>query len=301
MPELRHLRTFVAVAEDLSFTRAAERLHLGQQAVSKSVAQLERELGVALLERTTHDVRLTAAGEALLNAGRGAVAAADAAFALAREVGGGLSGRVRVGVTPAVGTGDREELARVLREGAPDLSVSIREVRPGEIGPLLRRRELDFVLARSAPADDALDSAPLRPTPVVLCVPAGHRLATAASVRLAQLDGERLLAWSPLGTPYTDLLVTRLAAAGARVEPVEARVTGDPTLAELTELGAVALVPAGWPPSAGIVQLEVQDDVTLPLLVLWPIGRASAAVRRTRDGMSRGQRSLSSEAIAGSG
>ena len=300
MPELRHLRAFVMVAEQLSFTRAAERLHLGQQAVSKTVAQLERELGVALLERTTHDVRLTPAGEALLGAGREAVAAADAAFALAQEVGGGLSGRVRVGVTPAVGAGDREELARVLREGAPDLSVSIREVRPGEIGPLLRGRELELVLARSAPADDALDSAPLRPTPVVLCVPAGHRLADAASVRLAQLDGERLLTWSPLGTPYTDLLVTRLAAAGARVESVEARVTGDPTLAELTELGAIALVSAGWPRSAGIAQVAVEDDVTLPLLVLWPIGRASAAVRRTREGMST-QRSLSSAAIAGSG
>ena len=293
MPELRHLRAFVAVAEDLSFTRAAERLHLGQQAVSKTVAQLERELGVALLERTTHDVRLTAAGEALLAAGRDAVTAADAAFALAQEVGGGLSGRVRAGVTPAVGAVDREELTRVLREGAPDLSVSIREVRPGEIGTLLRNRDLDLVLARAVPSGDALDSAPLRPTPVVLCVPAGHRLAALESVRVAQLDGERLLTWSPLGTPYTDLLVNRLAASGARVEAVEARVTGDPTLPELGELDAVALVPAGWPPADGIAQLALQDDVSLPLLVLWPIGRASAAVRRTREGMS-GQRSLSS-------
>src|SRR3954470_14680986 len=189
MPELRHLRAFVAVAQDLSFTRAAERLHLGQQAVSKTVAQLERELGVALLERTTHDVRLTPAGEALLRAGRDAVAAADAAFALAREIGSGLSGGVRAGVTPAVGPGAREELARVLREGAPNLSVAIREVRPGEIGSLLRGRDLDLVLALSAPLDDALDSAPLRPTPVVLCVPAGHRLAAAASVRLGGVRG----------------------------------------------------------------------------------------------------------------
>ena len=62
MPELRQLRAFVAVAQELNFTRAAERLHLGQQAVSKSVRQLERELGVTLLERTTREVRLTAAG-----------------------------------------------------------------------------------------------------------------------------------------------------------------------------------------------------------------------------------------------
>src|SRR4051794_30070120 len=150
MPELRQLRTFVAVAEELSFTRAAQRLHLAQQAVSKSVAQLERELGVELLERTTREVRLTAAGAALLEAGRPALAAADAAFARAREVGGGLSGTVRVGVSPAIGPDDREEVVRVLRDGAPELSVRVTEVRPADMGRLLRAREIDLVLTRSS-------------------------------------------------------------------------------------------------------------------------------------------------------
>ena len=82
MPELRQLRAFVAVAEELNFTRAAERLHLAQQAVSKSVGQLERELGVELLERTTREVRLTAGRRRAARAGgRDALAAADAAFA----------------------------------------------------------------------------------------------------------------------------------------------------------------------------------------------------------------------------
>jgi DNA-binding transcriptional LysR family regulator len=124
VPELRHLRAFVAVAEELNFTRAAERLHLGQQAVSKSVGQLEGELGVRLLVRTTREVRLTPAGEALLEDGRRALAAADAAFARARDVGGDVSGTVRVGVSPAVSPAEREEVGRALREGAPGLSVS---------------------------------------------------------------------------------------------------------------------------------------------------------------------------------
>src|SRR5512145_2714275 len=101
MPDLRQLRTFVAVAEELNFTRAAERLHLAQQAVSKSVRQLEGQLGVELLERTTREVHLTEAGAALLESGREALAAADAAFSRARDVGLGLSGTVRVGLTPA--------------------------------------------------------------------------------------------------------------------------------------------------------------------------------------------------------
>src|ERR671911_2509030 len=97
VPDLRQLRAFVAVAEELNFTRAAERLHMAQQAISKSVRQLEAELGVELLERTTREVRLTEAGAALLEAGRDVLRAADAAFARAREVGAGLSGTVRLG------------------------------------------------------------------------------------------------------------------------------------------------------------------------------------------------------------
>jgi DNA-binding transcriptional LysR family regulator len=287
VPDLRQLRTFVALAEELSFTRAAERLFVGQQAVSKSVRQLERELGVELVERTTHDVRLTSAGTALLEAGRPALAAADAAFEAAREAGQGLTGTIRVGVSPAVSPLDRQEVVDVLRRGAPDVSVSLLEVRPRDVRRLLRARELDLVLARTSDDAHDVDSAALRPTPAVLCVPAGHRLAGGDPVALAQLDGERLLTWSPRGTAFTDLLLTRLAAAGAQVESVESRVTGSTGLAELAERDAVALMPAGWPPADDVAQVALADDVTLPLLVLWPTGAPSAAVRRVREGMTR--------------
>jgi DNA-binding transcriptional LysR family regulator len=282
MPELRQLRTFVAVAEALNFTRAAERLQLGQQAVSKSVRQLERELGIALLERTTREVRLTPAGTALLEAGREALAAADQAFARAQAVGRALAGTVRIGVTPAIGPATREEVARVLRDEAPDVSVSFHEVRPGEVRQLLRDRTVELVLARTSPSAPDVDSASLRPSPVELFVPAGHRLANATAARLAELDGERLLTWSRPGTPYTDLLVTRLQAAGARVEPVQSPITGGGEPPDLTETGAVALMPAGWPTGEHNERLTVEDDISLPLLVLWPTGMPSPAVLRLR-------------------
>jgi DNA-binding transcriptional LysR family regulator len=288
VPELRQLRAFVAVAEELHFTRAAERLHLGQQAVSKTIAQLEAELGVALLERTTREVRLTAAGAALLASGRDALAAADAAFEAARTVGRGLTGTVRVGVSPAISQAEREEAIRVLRSGAPELSVAVHEVRPGDMGQLLRDRVVDLVLTRTARTGPEIDSAALRPTPAALFLPFGHRLAGATAVRLAELDGDRLMTWSAPGTPFTDLLVDRLAAAGARVEPVTARVTGGggAGLPELAEAGAFALLPAGTPPGDGNVRVPLADDVTLPLLVLWPMGAPSPAVDRVRAGMA---------------
>jgi DNA-binding transcriptional LysR family regulator len=286
VPDLRQLRTFVAVAEERNFTRAASRLHLAQQAVSKSVAQLERELGVDLLERTTREVRVTAAGAALLASGREALAAADRAFATAREVGRGLVGTVRVGASPAVGPAVLQEVANVLRDGAPDLSVSVLEVRPRDIPRLLRDRELDFVLARTYGGAPEVDSAALRPTPAWLAVPADHPLADSGEVTLGQLDGERLLTWSPAGTPFTDLLVARLAAGGAEVELVESRITGAPSLTQLSEQRAVAVMPEGFAAPPGVVAVPFRDEITLPLLVLWPAGAPSAAVERIRAGMT---------------
>jgi DNA-binding transcriptional LysR family regulator len=286
VPELRQLRAFVAVAEELNFTRAAERLHLAQQAVSKSVRQLERELGVALLERTTREVRLTAAGRALLDSGRDAVVSADAAFEHARKVGRGVSGTVRIGITPAVGARVRNEVARALLDDAPDLLVSFHEVRPGEVPGKLRDHVVDVVLARTERGARGVDSAALRPSPVELLVPHGHRLAGATGVRLAELNGERLLTWSAPGTPFTDLLVDRLAAAGAQVDPVQARVLGSEQPPDLTETDAVALMPAGSPTGEHNVRLPIDDEISLPLLVLWPAGRPPPAVERLRKAMA---------------
>ena len=285
MPELRHLRAFAAVAQELNFTRAAERLHIGQQAVSKTVRQLERELGVRLLERTTREVRLTPAGLALLDGATRAIDAADAAFARAREVGRGTGGTVRVGATPAVSAGEREAIVRALRADAPELSVSFHDLRPREVRDALRSGDVEVVVARTAAAADGLASAPLRPTPAELRVPAGHRLSGGDPVALADLDGERMLAWSPPGTAYTDMLLATLAAAGAEVTLVEARVTGAATLIDLADAGAVALVPAGSPDTAGTVAVPIAEDVRLPFIALWRAGSEPAAVRRLRAAM----------------
>jgi hypothetical protein len=142
------------------------------------------------------------------------------------------------------------------------------------------------VLAHTSRGEPEVDSASLRPEPVVLVVPEGHRLAGRASVRLAELDGERLLVRSPVGTPFTDLLLDRLAAAGARVEPVEARGTGAMSFDELGTTASIALRAVDSPPVSGVVEVALEDDVSLPLVLLWRAGAPSAAVRRVRAAMS---------------
>lgn len=283
MADLRELRVFVAVAEHLSFTRAAEHLGISQQTVSKTVRELERELGVELLERTTREVRLAPAGAALLDPGRAALAQAATAFDAARAVGAGHAGLVRVGVTPAVGPQDRLDVVRVLRRGS-DRSVTLRDLRPGDLHLSLRDHDVDVALACVNGISGAwVDRAELRPTQMDVHVLAGHPLAATGVARLADFDGERLLTASAPGTPYTDLLLSRFAQAGARVTHVEARVTGGAQLlTELDATEAIAAMPAGTQPPQGVCRVAV-PGFTMPLTLLWPVGRPTAAVLRLRE------------------
>jgi DNA-binding transcriptional LysR family regulator len=288
MPDLRQLRAFVAVAEQLSFTRAAEVLHLQQQTVSKSIRGLEAELGVELLRRTTREVHLTDAGHALLESGRAALAATDAAFARAQQVGTGSLGRVRVAVSPVIGASDREDVVRALRADGDDVSVAFLPVRPAELGQMLREGELDLALIRASGADDPrLHRAALRPTPAVVCLPSDHRLAGCETLTVADFDGERLLLPSPPGTPFTDLLLSWFAAAGASVTPVESRITGSPgmILAQLRAERAFTIRPIGTELPDGVVAIPLAE-VALPLQLVWPAGLPSAAVHRLRAAMA---------------
>jgi len=289
MPELRELRAFIAVAEQLSFTRAAETLHLTQQTVSKIIRDFEHELGVELLQRTTREVRVTPAGAALLESGRQALWLAEAAFDQAREVGHGRAGTIRIGVSPAVGPTDRAEVVQALRRDHPELSVSLHDLRPGDLHLSFRSREVDFVLTRASGAQDpTLHHAELRPTAMDICVPADHPLANKKTLRLGEITGERLLTASAPGTPYTELVLTRFAEAGATVTPIEAHVTGGAALlTELHSQNAIAVMPTGTPTPPEVVSIPV-EDFTLPLLILWPAGLPPAPIQQLRHAMAAG-------------
>lgn len=286
MPDLRHLRAFVAVAEQLSFTQAAELLHLQQQTVSKTVRDLELELGVELLERTTREVRVTPAGTALIGPAKEALRSAEAAFEAARAIGTGRAGTIRIGVTPAIGAEDRLDVVRALRSEGGDISVSLRDLRPGDLHRSLLEREVDIALTHvSGTEDPNLHHTELRSTPMQIYLLATHELSVQPRVRLADLDGERLLTASPAGTPYTELVISRFAEAGAVVTTVESHVTGGSAM--LTELGsadAIAVMPAGAITPEGVVAVPV-EGLEMPLFLLWPAGLPPRVVQLLRDRM----------------
>jgi DNA-binding transcriptional LysR family regulator len=195
--ELRHLRYFVAVAEELNFRRAAERLRLAQPALSAQIRNLEAELNVRLFERTTRSVLLTPTGQVFLKEARGILGAASHAEQLVRKAEHGLVGTLRVGViTPAMGP----FLANVLRhfhQKYPGVQLSLSALTSSEQLRRLRANELDVGLLRAPAISSELDFRFIEQAPQLLAAPAGHRLAKKRRIEWKDLDGEGLVMIHP--------------------------------------------------------------------------------------------------------
>lgn len=197
--ELRQLRYFVVLGEELHFRRAAERLHLAQPALSQAIKRLERALGTRLLERTTRTVVLTPAGEAFLPEARLAVFHADRAVAAARRHTQASGATVRLGFVSALATAFAPLVARRFYERQPDADLRLAELTKRAQLEALGTGELDVALVYGddETTSNGFVSEVLRDEPLYVAVPAGHRLAERSSVRLEELAREPWIAIAP--------------------------------------------------------------------------------------------------------
>jgi DNA-binding transcriptional LysR family regulator len=246
--ELRHLATFVAVAEEGSFTRASGRLHVVQSAVSAGVRTLERELGAPLFDRTTHQVELTDAGQALLPEARATLAAARAAREAVDQVRGGLRGTVTLGImqADARGTINTARLLAAFRAEHPDVELRARQANSDEMAAQVRDGRLDFAfLALPSRRATGLQLTPLGREPMPLAVHDGHRLAGRAEVELAATTEETFADGPP--TFGTRIAVDRAFAAAGLQRRVALEVNDTPTLIDFVRHGlAAAFLPTSF-------------------------------------------------------
>ncbi|WAL68761.1 LysR family transcriptional regulator [Amycolatopsis cynarae] len=261
--ELRALRYFVTVAEELHFGRAAERLGIVQPAVSQQIARLERELGVRLLDRSPRTVRLTEAGRRVLGSAREALAAAERVRTAANKPGH----RVRIGTTP--GLGHRLERGiDALREHNPSFEVVLVELPVGARIEALRNGELDLALARGQVSAAGLRIVPAWSEPLRVLLSAHHPAATRDVIGLAELEACPLRIPSrDCDAPLHDAVITALHEAGLR--PRFGRPTGtiENTLIELgTDPRSWSILPADLIPralSARVHAIPVAPEVTV--------------------------------------
>ena len=263
--ELRQLRYFVAVAEELHFGRAAERLHMSQSPLSRAIRELERELGVVLFTRTTRRVELTPAGIALLGRARRAIAEVDLAVEEARAA---AEPAPAIGFMPL----SRGPAARIADAVAPGLEVRLEE---GVTPELLRRvagQELAAAAVLEMPAAQrqGVRVDPLRDEPLLAALPADHRYAGAQAIPLAAFTQECvLLPREQLGGAFNAWLRAVVRAAGFALDRTLQTMSApwDRRMLPVAEGEAVSAVVAEWvrEPIAGVATVPFDPPLSLPI------------------------------------
>ncbi|MFF8847931.1 LysR substrate-binding domain-containing protein [Streptomyces sp. NPDC015127] len=281
--ELRHLRYFAAVAETRHFGKAAESLHMAQPPLSQAIRRLETELGVELFTRTTRQVALTRAGEVFRTDVERILKAVDEAVARVERFTSGVEGVLRFGLTGSASYRQLPALARLVQREMPHVMMEVHTemLTPAQELGLIERR-LDIGVLRPPIRREGIAHRLLADEPLIVAVPEEHWLAEADSIRVEQLRHEDFIMYgATLGSVVNDAVVRSCLAAG--FYPHRAY--------EITETSAaLALVAAGLgiavlpdsirsAPREGVVCKEVEDALTVPLVLAWRADDDSPLVR----------------------
>ena len=215
--ELRHLRYFLAVAQELNFTRAAQRLHIAQPPLTQQIKALEAELGVILIDRSTYRISLTEAGRAFAAEVARILGDVRHAVLVAKRAARSAAGHVRVGFTESASFNPRVTSAlRRFRSARPDVEVSLEEHQSTELASALREDRLDAAFLRPPlKTEEGLTLHLLEEEEMVVAIPSGHRLARRKRIDLRELVGEPFILYPRSVRPgLADAVVAACEKAG---------------------------------------------------------------------------------------
>jgi DNA-binding transcriptional LysR family regulator len=191
--DLRRLTYFVAVAEELHFGRAAVRLDIAQPPLSRQIAQFETDLGVLLFDRSRSQIRLTQAGEVLLERAHDILDRIEQTEREVKRIGEGMSGRLRVAFVGSATYGVLPDAIKAFRAAFPDVELALSAMNNAELKRSLIRREIDIAVARPSLDDEELKSEPLHHEPLILAVPASSPILQEPAIRLSALKNETFI------------------------------------------------------------------------------------------------------------
>jgi len=273
--DLRRLHHFLAVVDHGTFTRAAEVLHLSQQALSSSIRQLETELRTQLFRREGRRIALTEAGLALVREARPLLAAARTVGMHVRSAG---QPAWVVGHTPALSGAEAYAVIEPAVDAYPNVSFTLRQMYPGDLEDGIRNGSVQLGLRRGvAPVGD-LSGAVVAYHRVRAAVTASHPLARFAEIDIADLREHRLALWAPPGASYySDFLMSACRRAGFEPDYIVSRVQGAATVAAPLTTGAVSLVTtdAGPAMSGRVLVIELTPPLLVPVQAMWQLHTVS--------------------------
>lgn len=279
--ELRHLRYFVALAEELHFGRAARRLRIAQPPLSRQIRDLETELEAPLFTRNRRGVALTAAGETLLVRARDVLGAVERAVVDTKRATRGELGSIAIGYVSSVAYSGLGSMLRAFRTRCPSVYVRVRQLPPTEQLRALRAREIDVGLLRVPFDDTGVETAVIRRETLVAAIPTGHPLAAKSRIAIGDLAREPFVLFPRSASPpFHDYVIALCQKAG--FSPQIAYEAPHVDLLSLVSAGfGVSIVPSATRDSrrSGIEIRPIVGSPRADLVVAWRAGDDGATVR----------------------
>jgi DNA-binding transcriptional LysR family regulator len=271
--ELRHLRYFIAVAEELHFGRAAERLHIAQPPLSLQIRQLEDELGVQLFQRTRRRVELTAAGEVFLQESLKTMAQIEQAVSAAQRASRGEVGRLVIGFIQSAAINVLPGVLQTFRTRFPEVDIKLREATPTQVHYELDRGQIHIGFLRPPINHDALEWELVLSEPLLIALPETHPLARRKKLALKALAQEHFILFPRAASPgFYDQLVSTCREVGFSPVVSQEAVQMQTILGLVAGGMGIALIPASIRSlrSDGVVYRELLEPAPrAEMIVAW--------------------------------